>query len=681
MKTMTQNLISVVMPCYNRASLINKSIESVLNQTYRDLELIVVDDGSTDNSLQVLEAIHEKDNRVKVISQAHKGPYPARNRGLKEAKGEFVAFLDSDDTWDLSFLEKLHKALLDNPDAALAYCGWQNIGFNWRTNKPFIPPDYQARPDKIEVFLQGNRWPIHVALTRRKIIDEAGGFSERWLSCGDYDLWLRIAAFHKIALVPEVLAYYFYHGAQISKNRLRADLTILQIKRFFLKQHPEMLNQIGRRRVMELTYGVLFRPLLLKSRLPWRLSNAIELALERKIRKAMPPLYRLIRFGRFGNITRPLTYGPRHHFFGYYDKCPWNASASLLLAHEVNFNDRPPNPDDYATIGVVKLREGNRFEPLAKTNAWNWQQGSMLQWHSSEKEGTFLYNDKRQGRFVGVAHSVEKGEVGTYERPFYAVSPGGDYALSLNFSRLHTYRPGYGYAGIPDAWAQVKCPQDDGIYLVDLKTGTSRLIVSLHQLANYQPVDTMKDAFHWVNHIQIDTKGNRFAFFHFWGPWEDDSGRMRMYTAGLDGSGLNCLLDGQTISHYDWKDEHSILAWVGQSGTRGRFILCDSRGGPKQVVGEGLLMEDGHCSFSPDRKRILCDTYPDRHQLRTLYIFNPMTNKKTDLERFYSPKEISGEIRCDLHPRWSRDGKQICIDSAHTGQRQMYVIGLKGYIR
>jgi len=255
---MTQNLISVIIPCYNRAQLIIKSVDSVLNQTYKNIELIVVDDGSTDNSLQVLEAIREKDNRVKVISQENKGPYPARNRGLKEARGEFIAFLDSDDTWDSAFLEKLHKALLDNPDAALAYCGWQNIGLPGGRDEPFIPPDYEKQ-DKIEIFLKGNRWPIHAALVRKKTIDELGGFDETFFSVEDYYLWMRIAILNKIVLVPEVLAYYYHHHdtGQISKNRAKAEINKWLVKKEFLKYYPGIANQLGRQRIKELTDGVL----------------------------------------------------------------------------------------------------------------------------------------------------------------------------------------------------------------------------------------------------------------------------------------------------------------------------------------------------------------------------------------------------------------------------------------
>ena len=244
--------ISVIMPCYNRADLIRKSISSVLDQTYKDFELIVVDDGSTDNSLKVIGSI--KDSRIKVISQENKGPSAARNTGIKNARGKYIAFLDSDDNWDKTFLEKMHSALKSDPDAALVYCGWQNIG-NVPKEKaiPFVPPDYEKKENKIELFLQGCRWPIHAALTRKKLIDKAGHFDEDLLIAEDYLLWLKIASFNKIILVPEVLAYYYFHeNVHVMADKKRKINDVLLAKKKFLKKNPKLIKQIGKKRINEL---------------------------------------------------------------------------------------------------------------------------------------------------------------------------------------------------------------------------------------------------------------------------------------------------------------------------------------------------------------------------------------------------------------------------------------------
>jgi len=352
-----------------------------------------------------------------------------------------------------------------------------------------------------------------------------------------------------------------------------------------------------------------------------------------------------------------------------------------MLAHEAAFNDRSPEKGDAVSVGIIRLEHGNAFEVLGKTNAWNWQQGSMLQWHPADPERLMIHNDRRDDHYVGVVRGVDGREVNVYDRPIYAAAPDGRQALSLNFSRLHDHRPGYGYAGVADAWRDEKQPEDDGIYLINLDSGDSALIISLHQLATNRPTRTMKDVFHWVNHVQISPDGGRFSFFHLWRVGTEGWG-VRLYVADLDGSNLQCVLDSEMISHYDWMDERTILVWAKLVEFGAHFIMCDVLDGSKRVVGEGTLSEDGHCSFSPDGKWVLNDTYPDRFGMRTLMLFRMSDNKRIDLARLYSPKQRWwGEIRCDLHPRWRRDGKQICLDSVHSGERQMYVVNLAGMIK
>lgn len=249
--------ISVVMPCFNAEKHIRNGIASALGQTYRDLELIIVDDGSIDGSQGILEEI--QDPRLVVLQQDHRGVSAARNAGLARAGGLHVAFLDADDAWDPRCLEKLLAALEAAPEAALAYCGWQNVGVAGGKSKPHVPPDCEGER-KIEHLLAGCPWPIHAALTRRDAVEAAGGFDERFTIAEDYGLWLRVAAFHPIIRVPEVLAYYNFHAAeQATENRAKAARYQWLAQQKFLKEHPEFVLKLGKRRVQELTTGGLLQ--------------------------------------------------------------------------------------------------------------------------------------------------------------------------------------------------------------------------------------------------------------------------------------------------------------------------------------------------------------------------------------------------------------------------------------
>jgi len=255
---MNDHLISVIMPCYNDQEYLRESVASALTQSYRNIEVIVVDDGSSDGSPELLKLLQGGDSRLKVFSQANRGAGPARNRGLAEARGELVAFLDADDYWSADCLEKLHGALcLSRAD--IAYCGWQNTGLPEARCQPYLPADF-SRVDRAEAFLGGCPWPIHAALTRRQAISQAGGFDEGLSSCMDYDLWLRLAPATQTVLVPEVLAYYRHHGGtQITKNRARVALNHWRVQKNFLRLHPEVAARLGKRRVRELTCGELLK--------------------------------------------------------------------------------------------------------------------------------------------------------------------------------------------------------------------------------------------------------------------------------------------------------------------------------------------------------------------------------------------------------------------------------------
>lgn len=245
--------ISVIMPCYNVARFVSESVASVFGQTYPEVELIVIDDGSDDNTVEILRSLVDKHpGRMKLLSQDHQGPYPARNLGLRNAKGELIAFLDADDLWKEECVESLYIGLMEQ-NADLAYCGWQNLGVTTHSTKPFIPPKYEEG-NMSEEFLRSCPWPIHAALTRRTVIDAVGGFSERYFSSMDYDLWLRILG-HTLNMVrvPEVLALYRWHGNQISTDQYRQVMDAWQVRRDFVVDNPQRVAHLSTERLHALT--------------------------------------------------------------------------------------------------------------------------------------------------------------------------------------------------------------------------------------------------------------------------------------------------------------------------------------------------------------------------------------------------------------------------------------------
>ncbi|MGC2048959.1 MAG: glycosyltransferase [Gallionella sp.] len=252
-------IISVIMPCYNCAKHLVASVSSVQAQTMKDWELVIVDDGSADLSWQTLQCLAAQDKRIRIFQQLNAGAAAARNRALREARGAYTAFLDSDDTWHPEFLEAMVSALDADPNAGIAYCGWQNIGLGKGREEPFIPPEYEDS-NKTESLLGGCRWPIHGALVRSQIIRKAGCFDETLSSCMDYDLWLRLGTIHRLVRVPIVLAYYHHHGGeQITRNRARIAINHWRAQQKYLSTHPALSTSIGKSRILELTMGELLK--------------------------------------------------------------------------------------------------------------------------------------------------------------------------------------------------------------------------------------------------------------------------------------------------------------------------------------------------------------------------------------------------------------------------------------
>ena len=254
-------LVSVVMPCFNAEAYVREAIGSVLSQSYENLELLFVDDGSTDASVGIATDLAKQSRgRVTILHTRREGPYPARNLALSRAKGEFVAFLDADDYWSPDFVQKMLPPLLDRDAAALTYCGWQNFGATARASEPFVPPDYES-DGKVEMFLRSAApWPIHAALVRKSVLDAAGGFDTNFTTCMDYDLWLRIGTAHAIVRVPEVLAFYRHHDrGQITSKQWRQAENVWLVKKKFVAASPALVARIARPRLKELIDGSFLR--------------------------------------------------------------------------------------------------------------------------------------------------------------------------------------------------------------------------------------------------------------------------------------------------------------------------------------------------------------------------------------------------------------------------------------
>ena len=205
---------SVIIPLYNKAPYIRKALESVLAQTYADYELIIIDDGSTDGSAEIAEAIlQDPASRLiassphRLIRQANSGVSAARNNGVAQAQGDYIAFLDADDWWEPTYLERMAQLIEDYPEAGLYACNYVYYKPGKTHVALDIPTGYINYP---KAYYEGGAMPVWTgaAIMPRAVFDEMGGFPVGIKLGEDFLLWAKIALQYPVAFLNEPLAYY-----------------------------------------------------------------------------------------------------------------------------------------------------------------------------------------------------------------------------------------------------------------------------------------------------------------------------------------------------------------------------------------------------------------------------------------------------------------------------------------
>jgi glycosyltransferase involved in cell wall biosynthesis len=198
--------LSVVIPAYNAAATVGEAIDSVLAQTYADFELVVVDDGSTDETAQIVAA--RDDPRVRCVRTENRGVAAARNHGIELTSGELVAFLDADDAWQPEKLERQHLALTTTPSIGLSFTSAALVDDDLETIGLDDAVEYADYTEQL--LLTGNILSAggSSVMARRSVIDQVGGFDPQLSQCADWDLWLRLSLVTRFAVIHEPLVLY-----------------------------------------------------------------------------------------------------------------------------------------------------------------------------------------------------------------------------------------------------------------------------------------------------------------------------------------------------------------------------------------------------------------------------------------------------------------------------------------
>jgi glycosyltransferase involved in cell wall biosynthesis len=233
--------VSVIIPTYECERYISLAIDSVLAQTFKDYEIIIIDDGSTDNTQNELKK-YSMMNNIKIIRQSNQGPSAARNCGIKMSSGKFIAFLDADDIWLPKKLEMQITFLRNNPLVHLVYCNAYIFKENFTWGKTHFNFSHPASGKVLNQLFLLNFIPLLTVVIRRSILNTVGLFDETVIASEDYDLWLRICQTTTIAFINEPLAKYRVSSGQATKQRIKMVENEIKVKEKAFRNAPELLK-------------------------------------------------------------------------------------------------------------------------------------------------------------------------------------------------------------------------------------------------------------------------------------------------------------------------------------------------------------------------------------------------------------------------------------------------------
>lgn len=385
-----------------------------------------------------------------------------------------------------------------------------------------------------------------------------------------------------------------------------------------------------------------------------------------------------------GHIIRVSLNEPGEYFFGYYDKSPWDASGRYMLCMKAKDTWSEPDPNGEAEILLFDLNHNPSDKDyctvLAKTHTWNVQQGCMAQWLGPDYSSRIMYNDLRDGKYISVILEVDSGKERVLPIPVYTVSNDGKTALSLDFSRLHSLRLGYGYAALPEKTKGVALPDGTCIWKMDIETGEVTSLLKYTDFAKFEarPEMQVEGSVHKVNHLMLSPNGKRFMILYRW--FVGSRKYTRLITCNVDGTDMYVLNDDDMTSHCYWKDDEHIIAFENKKdGGAGYYLMKDKTQEYRHLWPQ--FSNDGHPSYCPtDNHLVVTDSYPNRARVADVKLLRDDDPEGKDVKviaRVFAPFKYDNDTRCDLHPRWSRDGKKVCFDSVFEGRRGLYVVEVK----
>ena len=360
------------------------------------------------------------------------------------------------------------------------------------------------------------------------------------------------------------------------------------------------------------------------------------------------------------------------YFFGFHDKNPLSYDNEKLLVHNINIEKNKlnlPKKSDFVSVGFLHGKNFEKYYEIGKTNAWNFQQGSMLQW-INKNEIIYNYYDLDKCIHKSIIFNTSSLKSKSTSLPVGAVSKDGKYGVSYSFERLRKGMKGYGYANGIDKDYDNNTPKN-GIKLFDIHTGRIIREIKIKELGSLKTT-----SFKFFTHVQFSPDSKNFVFFLR----EKEIGirqKTRMFLYNIDRDYIYCFPTDDMISHVSWINNDKLIGYASVLNQDSYYIF-DYKKNTYDRIKFSKNDVDGHPNVSLDTTKLVFDTYPNKKRIQSLYLYNFNTKSLNLIGQFFSPFKYKDELRCDLHPRFNKEGNLIVIDSAYNGTRGIGIINLKG---
>jgi len=357
-------------------------------------------------------------------------------------------------------------------------------------------------------------------------------------------------------------------------------------------------------------------------------------------------------------------------FFGYHDKKPFNNNDIKIIVHSYkNLESLEDQSKKNVSINLIDLKKDKMFI-LDNTKAWSWQIGASLQWHP-HKDIVF-FNKEVNKKYITRQIDLNSNKIKDLNFSIYNISPKGDKFLIADFVKIGMFRKGYGF----------EKKKSSMIFSYKNKKSKLEIIISkknkrktLYLFDETKKKDVLGS---YINHQTFSPNGNKVAYFYTLLK-KNNQRQIYFYYFCLIKK-KNYLLNiskSKLISHYCWRNNNEILFTLKKSAKIYSYVLYNIKLNNFKTLNL-KLNKDGHPMFNPKNNDLfVSDTYPNLFGFQKLFIFSLKRKKIIWKKYLYSPYKFTGIVRCDLHPRWSNDGKKIFIDFVENGNRNIGIFETK----